>query len=69
MKDIAESTESTAEAIQKQAIMCSDIQEHTDAAENDIHEMIEASQRTDATVRVFRCIGTGENGKGRKSPV
>lgn len=51
MKDIAESTESTAEAIQKQAIMCSDIQEHTDAAENDIHEMIEASQRTDATVK------------------
>lgn len=51
IKDIAESTESTAEAIQKQANMCSDIQNHTDAAENGIHEMIEASKRTDETVK------------------
>lgn len=51
MKDIAESTESTADAIQQQAIMCTDIQEHTDAAESGIHEMIESSRRTDATVR------------------
>ena len=51
INDIAESTESTAEAIQKQAVMCSDIQGNTDAAENGIHEMIEASRRTDETVK------------------
>ena len=33
MKDIAESTESTAEAIQRQATMCAEIQENTDIAE------------------------------------
>jgi len=32
MKDIAESTESTAEAIQRQATMCAEIQENTDIA-------------------------------------
>ena len=51
INNIAESTESTAEAIQKQAVMCSDIQGNTDAAENGIHEMIEASRRTDETVK------------------
>ena len=51
IRDIAESTESTAEAIQKQAIMCSDIQSHTDTAENGIREMIAASKRTDETVK------------------
>lgn len=51
MKDIAESTESTAEAIQKQAVMCSDIQQHTDIAEKGIHKMIQASDRTDTTVQ------------------
>ena len=51
IRDIAESTESTAEAIQKQAIMCSDIQSHTDTAESGIREMIEASKRTDETVK------------------
>lgn len=49
--DIANSTESTAEAIQKQAMMCSEIQSHTDTAEKEIHEMIEASHRTDDTVK------------------
>lgn len=51
INDIAESTESTAEAIQKQANMCADIQDHTDAAENGIQAMIEASKRTDETVK------------------
>ena len=51
INNIAESTESTAEAIQKQAAMCSDIQGNTDAAENGIREMIEASRRTDETVK------------------
>ena len=51
IRDIAESTESTAEAIQKQAIMCSDIQSHTDTAESGIREMIAASKRTDETVK------------------
>ena len=49
--DIANSTESTAEAIQKQAMMCSEIQSHTDTAEKEIHAMIEASHRTDDTVK------------------
>ena len=51
IRDIAESTESTAEAIQKQAIMCSDIQSHTDTAESGIREMIAAAKRTDETVK------------------
>ena len=50
MKDIAESTESTAEAIQRQATMCAEIQENTDIAEKEISEMVEASHRTDETV-------------------
>ena len=40
MKDIADSTESTAEAIQKQALMCTEIQENTDAAGKEIIEMV-----------------------------
>ncbi len=50
MSNIAESTESTAEAIQEQATMCAEIQEHTDVAENETQSMIEASRRTDANV-------------------
>lgn len=50
MGNIAESTESTAEAIQKQAAMCADIQKNTDMAECGTKEMIEASARTDAMV-------------------
>ncbi len=50
MSNIAESTESTAEAIQEQANMCAEIQEHTDEAENETKNMIEASRRTDANV-------------------
>jgi len=50
MSNIAESTESTAEAIQKQAAMCAEIQNNTDKAEEGTRNMIEASERTDATV-------------------
>jgi len=50
MSNIAESTESTAEAIQKQASMCADIQENTDMAEARTKAMIEASRRTDVMV-------------------
>lgn len=50
MSDIAESTESTAMAIQKQAAMCTEIQNSTDKAEQTTKTMIEASQRTEATI-------------------
>ena len=50
MKDIADSTESTAEAIQKQALMCTEIQENTDAAGKEINEMVAASDQTGRTV-------------------
>lgn len=50
MGDIADSTESTAEAIQRQAIMCSEIQENTDMAEKEINQMISASDKTDESV-------------------
>ena len=46
MKDIAESTESTAEAIQRQAAMCAEIQENTDIAEKEISEMINNGKAT-----------------------
>lgn len=52
MKDIAESTESTAEAIQRQA----EIQDNTDIAEKEISEMVEASHRTDETVNDSKAI-------------
>ena len=56
MKDIAESTESTAEAIQRQAAMCAEIQENTDIAEKEISEMVEASHRTDETVNDSKAV-------------
>lgn len=51
IQEIADSTESTAEAIQKQAAMCVDIQGNTDNAENGIKAMIDASRQTDETVK------------------
>ena len=51
MKDIADSTESTAEAIQRQVVMCTDIHGNTDVAEQGIREMIHASEETDNTVK------------------
>lgn len=53
MKDIAEST---AEAIQRQATMCAEIQENTDIAEKEISEMVETSHRTDETVNDSKAI-------------
>ncbi|MFA9378895.1 MAG: methyl-accepting chemotaxis protein [Lachnotalea sp.] len=50
MNNIAESTESTAESIQKQAIMCSEIRDNTDFAERETMKMIEASNRTKENV-------------------
>ena len=50
MQNIADSTESTAEAIQRQAEMCAEIQGNTDQAEKSAQKMIAASQRTDAMV-------------------
>lgn len=46
MQDIADSTESTAEAIQKQAVMCDEINQNTDLAKTGMDHMIESSQET-----------------------
>ena len=46
MGNIAESTESTAQAIQEQATMCAEIQQSTDIAESETRNMIDASKRT-----------------------
>jgi len=56
MSNIAESTESTAEAIQEQASMCAEIQQHTDAAESETRNMIEASKRTEDNVEAGSAI-------------
>ena len=50
MENIAESTNSTAEAIQKEAEMCVEIQQQTADAEQEIRKMMEASERTSATI-------------------
>lgn len=50
MSNIADSTESTAEAIQQQATMCAEIQQKTDVAESETRNMIEASGKTDENV-------------------
>ena len=50
MSNIAESCDSTAQAIQRQAEMCNEIQNDTDTVESEMRQMIEASQRTSATV-------------------
>jgi methyl-accepting chemotaxis protein len=44
--NIAKSTESTAEAIQKQSEMCAEIQGSTDIAEKEMEDMIKASEKT-----------------------
>ena len=46
MSNIAQSTGSTAEAIQQQALMCSEIQKNTDVAENQTIHMMEKSNIT-----------------------
>lgn len=50
MSNIADSTESTAMAIQKQAEMCSDITSQTDVAEAETRNMLSASTSTSAHV-------------------
>lgn len=50
MSNIVDSTESTAEAIQNQAAMCSDIQDSMDRAEAGTKRMLELSRSTDHTV-------------------
>lgn len=50
MGNIADSTESTAEAIQAQAKMCAEIQKHTDRAESQTQDMMTASRNTDSNV-------------------
>lgn len=50
MENIADSTESTAEAIQAQASMCVEIQEASDTAEKEIQAMLDASDRTSQTI-------------------
>ncbi len=50
MSNIAESTESTALAIQEQATMCAEIQESTDVAERETQSMITASETTEQNV-------------------
>jgi methyl-accepting chemotaxis protein len=51
MKDIADSTEMTAESIQTQATMCSEINVQTDQAEKVSNDMIQASQRVSSTMQ------------------
>lgn len=50
MNNIADSTESTAEAIQEQASMCVEIQAGSDEVESEIGKMLEAAERTSNTL-------------------
>ena len=50
MSDIAGSTETTAEAVQEQAVMCGEIKKFTDEVSTETVQMIEASQRTAGNV-------------------
>lgn len=50
MNNIADSTESTAKAIQNQAAMCVDIQDNMDSAERETKRMLEVSRSTVAMV-------------------
>lgn len=50
MENIAQSTESTAEAVQKQAAMCSEIGHSTEVAEIEIENMLGAAEKTLTTV-------------------
>ena len=51
MDNIADSTESTAEAIQRQAMMCNEITQSTQSAEVEITHMLSATERTLDTVK------------------
>ncbi len=51
MQNIAISTNSTAEAVQQQAVMCTEIQNETDMAEQGMERMIDAADHTGITVK------------------
>lgn len=51
VQNIADSSMNTAENIQKQAEMCVDIQHVSDSTGKEIQQMLEASDRTSATIR------------------
>jgi methyl-accepting chemotaxis protein len=51
MENIAQSTESTAQAIQEQAMMCTQIRENLDKAGQSSEQMIQASEMTSTNVR------------------
>lgn len=51
MENIAQSTESTANAVQTQAEMCKDIAHHTEVAEKEIENMMKAADNTINTVK------------------
>ncbi len=51
MKNIADSTESTAEAIQQQAVMCQKISSEIDTAEKTSGQMIETSAKVEQTIK------------------
>ena len=61
MSDIANSTETTAQAIQEQAVMCADINESTDAAKTQMAEMLSISNATlgkvDEGVKIIDNLG------------
>ncbi len=50
MENIAQSTENTAESIQQEAQMCIEIQNVSDSADKEIKKMLQASDRTNATI-------------------
>ena len=50
MTNIAESTDATAQSIQRQADMCVDIRRNTDAVEDSIQKLIASSERADSMV-------------------
>lgn len=50
MNEIADSTVHTAESIQVQAEMCTQIQDLSDSTDDELHRMLDASERTEATI-------------------
>lgn len=66
MTNIAESTESTACAIQDQSVMCGDIQNQTDIAEQETKSMIEASNATNKSVEEGTTIIEELRGQAQK---
>lgn len=72
MSDIANSTEATAEAIQQQAVMCTQINTNTDAAKTQMIDMLKTSEETLARVsegmEIIRHLGAqSENVKQASS--